>query len=175
MFDATNLVPSNFEGEWKLGVKYPIPIRVLQMNLPEGFTVTTKEGVMTGRPGDYLAIGVSGEHYPIAKEIFEKTYQLVPEGTKLRQISTVNIQGCIHAMCKSLLALLPESDTVALIVGEKENGVSSTISIVTPRGSEYDDMAQSARHLVRTTNDVIDKVSKHPGHPKPVKAEETKS
>lgn len=32
---------------------------------------------MTGKPGDYLMIGAAGEKYPIASEIFEKTYDIV--------------------------------------------------------------------------------------------------
>lgn len=53
-------------------IKKPIAIKVHQMN--EDFVVETLEGTMRGKAGDYLMVGVNGEMYPCAKEIFEKTY-----------------------------------------------------------------------------------------------------
>jgi hypothetical protein len=32
---------------------------------------------MKGQPGDWLMVGINGEMYPIADEIFKKTYDLV--------------------------------------------------------------------------------------------------
>ena len=58
--------------------KKPIVVHACQMNLPEGFRVTTMEGPVVGKQGDYLMGGVSGEKYPCAKEIFEKSYDFVP-------------------------------------------------------------------------------------------------
>lgn len=37
--------------------------------------VVTLEGVMAGRRGDMLIMGVEGEFYPCRKEIFKKTYE----------------------------------------------------------------------------------------------------
>jgi hypothetical protein len=62
------------ELEYKKAVKKPIPVRCIQIN--EAFEVKTLEGVMKGRPGDWLMVGIDGEMYPCAKEIFEKTYDL---------------------------------------------------------------------------------------------------
>lgn len=45
--------------------------------MTEAFDVDTLEGLMTGRAGDYLARGIHGELYPIRKEIFEKSYELI--------------------------------------------------------------------------------------------------
>jgi hypothetical protein len=42
--------------------------------MSEPFTVDTLEGVQRGKAGDYLAIGLHGEMYPIDKEVFEETY-----------------------------------------------------------------------------------------------------
>lgn len=50
-------------------------IQAVQVCKP--FTCDTLEGTMTGKNGDYLAIGVKGEIYPIDREIFEETYELV--------------------------------------------------------------------------------------------------
>jgi hypothetical protein len=47
------------------------------MQIHEPFEVETLEGVMKGRPGDWLMIGIHGEMYPCSKEIFEKTYDLI--------------------------------------------------------------------------------------------------
>lgn len=40
------------------------------------FTITTLEGEMTVRPGDYVIKGVQGEFYPCKPDIFEQTYEL---------------------------------------------------------------------------------------------------
>ena len=48
-------------------------IKAIQMD--RDFTVNTLEGTMQGHAGDYLATGIKGEKYPIAKEIFEKSYK----------------------------------------------------------------------------------------------------
>lgn len=69
-------------GNWEPMLKVrkkPIIVHATQLNFPEGFQVTTKEGVMKGKPGDYLMIGVAGEKYPIDKKIFEETYDIVDD------------------------------------------------------------------------------------------------
>jgi len=44
-----------------------------QINEP--FEVHTLEGVMRGKPGDFLMVGVDGEFYPCDRDIFERTYR----------------------------------------------------------------------------------------------------
>jgi len=53
----------------------PIVVHATQLNF--SFKVTTIEGEMSGKAGDYLVIGVDGEKYPVDKDIFEKTYDIV--------------------------------------------------------------------------------------------------
>jgi len=60
--------------EYKKAIKKPIPVRCIQINEP--FEVDTLEGKMNGQSGDWLMIGIDGEMYPCAKDIFEKTYDL---------------------------------------------------------------------------------------------------
>jgi hypothetical protein len=48
--------------------------RAVQMT--EVFQVETLEGVMEGQAGDWLMIGVNGEMYPCAAEVFNKSYEL---------------------------------------------------------------------------------------------------
>jgi hypothetical protein len=62
---------------WQMAIKKPIPIRVHQME--EDFSVETLEGTLTAKAGDYLVVGVRGEMYAIAKDIFEETYDIVEE------------------------------------------------------------------------------------------------
>lgn len=62
------------ELEFKKAIKKPIAIRCIQID--EAFEVETLEGKMKGQPGDWLVIGVNGEKYPIAQDIFKKTYDL---------------------------------------------------------------------------------------------------
>lgn len=58
-------------------IKKPIPIKAVQQDKP--FTTQTMEGTLSGKAGDYLVTGVKGEQYPCDKEIFEETYESVPE------------------------------------------------------------------------------------------------
>lgn len=60
--------------DFKEAVKKPIKIKCIQMNEP--FEVVTIEGTMKGQSGDWLMIGVNGEMYPCANEIFKKTYTI---------------------------------------------------------------------------------------------------
>lgn len=43
------------------------------------FEVNTPEGKMKCREGDYIIKGVKGEYYPIKKEIFEETYEIIDD------------------------------------------------------------------------------------------------
>lgn len=45
--------------------------------------ITTLEGEMRADAGDYIIKGVKGELYPCKPDIFEQTYELVPEFQKL--------------------------------------------------------------------------------------------
>ena len=55
-------------------IKKPIPIKCIQINEP--FEVQTMEGVMKGKKGDWLMVGISGEMYPCDDDIFQATYDL---------------------------------------------------------------------------------------------------
>ena len=54
--------------------------RVILMD--ENFTCHTPEGTVQGKAGDYLAIGVGDECYPIGNEYFENSYEFVDETPK---------------------------------------------------------------------------------------------
>lgn len=62
-----------FNLPFKRFAKRPVVIRAVRLTKP--FSVQTLEGVMKGKKGDMLIIGVSGEIYPCDYEIFKKTYQ----------------------------------------------------------------------------------------------------
>jgi hypothetical protein len=74
MFDASKITKENWEG-FNPYRKRPFRVYAVQINLPEGFFVNTLEGVMKGKKGDYLLIGIDGEKYICKKSIFEKTYK----------------------------------------------------------------------------------------------------
>ena len=59
---------------FKKAIKKPIPIKCIQINEP--FEVQTMEGVMKGKKGDWLMVGISGEMYPCDDDIFQATYDL---------------------------------------------------------------------------------------------------
>lgn len=52
--------------------KKPVPVQAKQILEP--FTVLSLEGIVNGKAGDYLMIGVNGEPYINDRGIFEKTY-----------------------------------------------------------------------------------------------------
>ena len=60
--------------------KKPIVVHATQLNFP--FKVTTMEGELRGKAGDYLVIGVEGEKYPVDKDIFERTYDIIGGANK---------------------------------------------------------------------------------------------
>jgi len=72
-FNADEIKVSNFEGVFPCRKK-PMIVHALQVNFPEGFTVTSKEGLLNGKPGDYLMFGIDGEKYICEKSIFERSY-----------------------------------------------------------------------------------------------------
>jgi hypothetical protein len=58
-------------------IKKPIAIECIQINEP--FEVESKEGLMKGKPGDWLMVGVKGELYICDKDIFEESYNLIQD------------------------------------------------------------------------------------------------
>lgn len=85
-FDMTDVHPGNFEGFVKAR-KRAITIDALKVNLPEGFIVRTLEGTMRGNPGDWLLIGVKGEKYPCAAEVFDASYDVVGQDDSRPHVS----------------------------------------------------------------------------------------
>ena len=83
MFDE---IPSGF----RLYIKRPIPVKAIQVN--DEFYVITKEGIMQGKPGDYLIEGVEGELYCCDKKIFEKTYKLLKKGKINKTVSDLSLK-----------------------------------------------------------------------------------
>lgn len=63
------------EMKFQKAIKKPIPVRCAEIT--EEFEVETMEGIMKGKKGDFLIIGIHEEMYPIDREIFYKTYDIV--------------------------------------------------------------------------------------------------
>jgi len=79
-FPPINVNYMVFKGSDYLNVKKKnLIVQAVEMNFPGGFSVTTPTGRAFGEFGDYLMIGVNGERYPIKKDIFEKTYDIIEE------------------------------------------------------------------------------------------------
>ena len=57
--------------------KKPLIIQARQLEIDTG--IETLEGTMLGHKGDYEIIGIKGERYPCAKDIFEESYDEVEE------------------------------------------------------------------------------------------------
>ena len=57
--------------------KRPVVIEAVQLGTRR--YINTREGTLTGEPGDWLITGVEGEQYPCANGIFLKTYEPVDD------------------------------------------------------------------------------------------------
>ena len=68
----------------KIYVKRPIKVFARQMD--RDFIVNTLEGLMRGKAGDYLVLGIKGERYPVRKDIFEETYDFDPASSAFNTI-----------------------------------------------------------------------------------------
>lgn len=60
--------------EFNIAIKKPIPIKCKQIH--QAFEVESLEGLVKGKPGDWLMVGVDGEKYVCDDRIFKKTYDL---------------------------------------------------------------------------------------------------
>jgi hypothetical protein len=67
--------PAGTGHEWTTVRKKPISVSAVEMN--DYFEVITMEGVMTGRPGDFLIRGIKDELYPCQRNIFLESYENV--------------------------------------------------------------------------------------------------
>lgn len=57
--------------------KKPVVVDAYQTD--REMNIETLEGVMHAEPGDWIITGVNGERYPCKPNIFEKTYEPVPD------------------------------------------------------------------------------------------------
>ena len=64
-----------FDGSRELAKKYGI--RMMPRATESGM-IDTLEGTVVAHYGDWIATGVDGEHWPIADDIFKKTYAELP-------------------------------------------------------------------------------------------------
>ena len=67
--------------KWRKARKKPVVVEFREVEGKfETIKVKTREGTLTAVKGrDYVIRGVEGELYPISKEIFEKTYEVIED------------------------------------------------------------------------------------------------
>lgn len=66
--------------DWLRAVALPpsagVPLKIGSvMRTGENLSISTLEGIMTARPGDWVIRGVKGELYPCKPDIFAATYE----------------------------------------------------------------------------------------------------
>lgn len=64
------------DNEWKACRKRPVVVHVREQRQGEAH-VSTREGITPIRPDDLIMRGVQREEYPIGRELFEQTYDLL--------------------------------------------------------------------------------------------------
>ncbi|AWI40684.1 hypothetical protein LpLQ80_09155 [Lactiplantibacillus plantarum] len=82
-FDPENgIIPQGvFEKEYEHTTSGMISAMIDQLetgNQYHNWHVKTLEGDLKVKPGDWIATGVNGEHWPIADDVFKKTYAELP-------------------------------------------------------------------------------------------------
>lgn len=76
MTTQTNEQPDTLGSEWAPCRKKPIVVHVRAQRLGEQH-VSTREGITPVKPDDLIMRGVAGEEYPIGRELFDRTYDIV--------------------------------------------------------------------------------------------------
>lgn len=51
-----------------------LPVEIEAVRIIDRIEIKTLEGILYGKPGDWLITGIEGEKYPCDNEIFRKTY-----------------------------------------------------------------------------------------------------
>ena len=67
-----------FDGTNVMADKYGLGPSLEHPESSMWWAINTLEGQLTVKPGDWIATGVNGEHWPIADDIFRKTYAELP-------------------------------------------------------------------------------------------------
>lgn len=74
----------------------------------DGYVIDTLEGELLIRVGDWLATGINGEHWPIADDVFKKTYAelpVIPKGVakyiNYMKSSGLDIWDAMHYLLRS--------------------------------------------------------------------------
>lgn len=62
-------------------IKKPIVVEAYQTD--REMIIPTLEGNMKADIGDWIITGIRGEKYPCKPDVFEKTYEAVPDDTEL--------------------------------------------------------------------------------------------
>jgi len=106
-----NIMPEN-EGFSKFRKK---PVVISAKLMGEPFDVETLEGKMHGNAGDWLAVGVAGEKYPVKNEIFRKTYAPANAGDNMMIGLTMLLTFWISLLC-ALLWFQPSKNFEFLLV-----------------------------------------------------------
>jgi len=75
----TKIIPDLTDHEFAFKPCRKLPVVVQAIQIPHAFVIVTLEGTHLGKANDYLMVGVRGERYPCAREIFEETYRWVEE------------------------------------------------------------------------------------------------
>jgi hypothetical protein len=74
---AQPVVLDDIGQEWRPCVKLPITVHVRDQRPGETHS-STREGITPLRSDDLIMRGVRGEEYPIGRDLFEQTYELLP-------------------------------------------------------------------------------------------------
>ena len=97
--------------------KKPVIVHAAQINMP--FEVTTLEGKVVGKAGDYLMMGIDGEKYPCARDIFERSYDFVTdEGDKEESVEPEPVE-VIEPVKVPSTNVVRSSNSIPAAVGNK--------------------------------------------------------
>lgn len=124
---------------WKPCRKKPIVVHVREAAADEGEKLFTREGLTLARPDDLVMRGVEGEIYPIGREIFERTYDLIPAGSE-NEVTVTFTQNEVEQACFALseIGLTLErltTEATQVVIGELRKSLDEMVASLLTRAA----------------------------------------
>ena len=93
------------------------PVVIDAVRITEEVRIKTREGELTGLPGEWLITGIHGEKYPCGDDIFQQTYEAANEATPDVQLArailaTGHNTECLFCGLKDRLAVVTTGEAI---------------------------------------------------------------
>lgn len=110
-------------------VKKRIPVEAVQTKKPRD--IKTIEGTMHANAGDWILKGIDGEQWPVKREIFNKTYDIL-SGEKCKYCTGKEIELCSYeneAIEDDYVRLLFDSEDCSISITNDMSRLAPSVEI----------------------------------------------